>query len=75
MPPAVDLVASHLYERDALWFIDNTAALTAPVKGGDNLFGSNEMVHIAALALAKLRCWCWYELVPSKSNPADPLFA
>ena len=58
-------------DRQVLFFIDNTAALSAAVRGcakSPHLAALSNTLH---LSLACLKCQPWFEWVPSNANPAD----
>jgi hypothetical protein len=58
-------------DRQVLFFIDNTAALSAAVNGcakSPHLAALSNTLH---LSLAYLKCQPWFEWVPSDANPAD----
>ena len=59
--------------RDVLWFIDNTAACSAMIKGASPVRDCSEMALIASTALASIQSRPWFEYVASHQNPADPL--
>lgn len=64
---------SSFRHRRGLWFIDNVAALMCLIRGrSDNgdLEKISNMIHIALFAL---RCWCFWEWIPSKSNWSDAI--
>ena len=58
-------------DRQVLFFIDNTAALSTAVSGcvkSPHLAALSNTLH---LSLACLKCQSWFEWVPSDANPAD----
>ncbi len=57
--------------RDAFWFIDNVAALSAFVKGGSDAVGVDRAAAVVSLAFAHLQARCWFEHVQSESIWAD----
>lgn len=64
---------SDFRHRRGIWFIDNVAALMCLIRGrSDNpdLERISNMIHIA---LFSLRCWCFWEWIPSKSNWSDSI--
>ena len=74
---AIPVVASTMPEtlrsRDAIMFIDNSAAESALVKAGSPTQTMCQIALVATAALASLRVRAWYEHVPSADNPADVL--
>ena len=64
-------LAEHLRGRRGIWFIDNTAALMALVRGRSN---SEDLDRLAGLIHAVLfahRVWMYFEWVESGANWAD----
>ena len=58
-------------DRGAVWFIDNTVALSAMIKGSSaepDLAGAAATIH---LVLADRRSRVWFEYIESDSNSAD----
>ena len=58
---------------DVLWFIDNTSALSAMIKGSSGVPDSARMAMRASISLTALRCRAWFEHVASAQNPSDVL--
>ena len=59
--------------RRGIWFIDNLAALMSLIRGrssSPDLDRISSMIHVALFAL---RCWTWWEYIPSKSNWSDSI--
>ena len=59
--------------RRGIWFIDNIAALMSLIRGrssSPDLDRISSMIHVALFAL---RCWAWWEYIPSKSNWSDSI--
>jgi len=60
-------------DRRGIWFIDNLAALMSLIRGrssSPDLDRISSMIHVALFAL---RCWAWWEYIPSKSNWSDSI--
>ena len=57
--------------RRGIWFIDNTAALMALIKGRSDSPDLEAMSHLIHMALYALKCWIYWEWIPSKSNWSD----
>ena len=60
-----------LQGRDAFWFIDNSVALSAMVKGTSSEPDLARATAALHLALAAKSCRMWFEYVESDSNWAD----
>jgi hypothetical protein len=58
-------------DRQVLFFIDNTAALSTAVSGCAKSPHLTELSNTLPLSLACLKCQPWFEWVPSDANPAD----
>ena len=59
--------------RRGIWFVDNIAALMSLVRGrscSPDLDRIANMIHIGLFAL---KCWGWWEYIPSKSNWSDSI--
>ena len=57
--------------RRGIWFIDNTAALMALIRGRSR---NADLEHLATLIhMTALDSWFWFEWIPSKSNWADSI--
>ena len=54
-----------------MWYVDNTAALHALVKGRSKHSDLDRMAEVIHLALYTWNIWCYYEWVESCSNWAD----
>ena len=54
-----------------VFFIDNTAALMALVRGRSNQESLDSMALLVHLALFVLQAWVYFEWVETKSNWAD----
>ena len=69
------LVARPAYfrRRRGLWFIDNTAALMALVRGRSDSPDLARMAQLIHLALFTYDCWIWWEWIPSKANWSDSI--
>ena len=59
--------------RRGTWYIDNTAALTALIKGRSDSPDLEHMSHMIHILLFSLRCWIYFEWIPSKSNWSDAI--
>ena len=60
-----------LTDRDVIFFIDNTSALSACVHGYARDTDLAAMSNLLHLALAQLQCTSWFEFVNSAANIAD----
>ena len=58
---------------DALWFIDNQAAVSAAITGSSKEGDIHEIAHYAAVLRANLSFRVFFEWVDSDSNPSDGL--
>jgi hypothetical protein len=72
-PLCAALFADILKGRDIIWFIDNTSACSALIKGSSPVEDNSAMALIANLALFALAARPWYEYVDTKANPSDGL--
>ena len=54
--------------RRGVWYMDNTASLMALIKGRSASHDLEKMSCLIHLLLFSLRCWIYWEWVPSKSN-------
>ena len=61
----------HLRHARDVFFIDNTAALMALVRGRSNQAALDHMALLIHLALFVLQAWVYFEWVESKANWAD----
>ena len=59
--------------RRGTWYIDNTAALMALIKGRSDSPDLEHMSHMIHILLFSLRCWIYFEWIPSKSNWSDAI--
>ena len=59
--------------RRGLWFIDNTAALMALVRGRSDNADLEHMSRLIHLTLFALRAWFFWEWIPSKANWSDEI--
>ena len=72
--PIVALLAvlpAVLAGRDAIWFVDNAAVLSAMIKGGSRCEDVDRAAGVVALICAQIQARVWFEYVESKSNWAD----
>lgn len=60
-------------DRRGVWMIDNIAALMSLIRGRSDSPDLEHMSHMIHTILYALRCWMWWEYVPSKSNWADAI--
>ena len=58
-------------DRQVLFFIDNTATLSAAVRGCATNPHLTTLSNTLHLSLACLKCQPWFEWVPLNANPAD----
>ena len=72
-PLALWIYQDLLHNADATWYIDNTSAAAALIKGASPQQDSSDLAMLAALRAAVLGCRVWVEWVPTHQNPADPL--
>ena len=59
--------------RRGIWFIDNTAALMALIRGRSDSADLERMASMIHTALYSLECWIYWEWIPSKSNWSDAI--
>ena len=59
--------------RRGVWWIDNTAALMALIRGRSDSPDLSRLAQIIHVGLFSLRTWMYFEWVPSKSNWADAI--
>ena len=71
VPVAFSTWSEVLRHRDVFVFIDNDSATAALVRGASAAESSDVIANTARLMTAELSMACWYERVPSPSNPAD----
>ena len=62
-----------LFQEDAIWFVDNQAALSAAIRSGCRETDVHEIAYAAATLRTRLSFRCWFEWVDSDSNPSDGL--
>ena len=71
------LLATHFPElisqADVLWFLDNSSAVSALIKGSSSVYDSCQMAMRAQATFMALRARCWFEHVGTAQNPADGL--
>jgi len=72
-PVCVALGKSLLWDRDVLWFVDNTAAVAALIKSGSAVEDMGRVALVHGLSMVSCRARAWYEYVNTKANPADVL--
>ena len=60
-------------DRDVLWFIDNTSAVSALIKAASPIEDNSKMALLTSLAFVGAGCRVWFEYVNTHQNPADPL--
>ena len=56
---------------DALWFIDNQAAVSAAITGSSKEGDIHEIAHYAAVLRINIAFKLFFEWVDSDSNPSD----
>ena len=59
--------------QDAIWFVDNEAAVSSLIRAGSSQSDVHMICQYAHLTLFKLNARIWYEWVDSGSNPTDGL--
>ena len=64
-------MADRMRGKRGIWFIDNTAALMALVRGRSNSQDLDALAGSIPAALFALQVWMYFEWVESKSNWAD----
>eukprot|EP00439_Symbiodinium_sp_Y106_P049214 s186_g6.t1 len=52
-----------LFQEDAIWFVDNQAALSAAIRGGCRETDVHEIAYAAATLRTRLSFRCWFEWV------------
>lgn len=60
-------------DRRGIWFIDNIAALMCLIRGRSDNADLEHIANMIHAALFALRCWCFWEWIPSKSNWSDSI--
>ena len=63
--------AGSLRGMQGVWFIDNTVALMALVRGRSNSASLERLAHLIHSALFALQCGVYFEWIQSESNWAD----
>ena len=71
-PLALWLHADRLRGRDVTWYVDNTSAASALIKGSSPQADNSEMALVAALQAATLGSRLWFEWVQSNQNHRTP---
>ena len=64
---------SQFQGRRGLWFIDNTAALMALIRGRSDSKDLEHMCKLIHLILFALKSWFFWEWIPSKANWSDEI--
>ena len=64
---------SHFRHRRGVWWIDNTAALMALIRGRSDSPDLSRLAQIIHVGLFCLNTWIYFEWVPSKSNWSDAI--
>ena len=59
--------------RRGLWFIDNTAALMALIRGRSDNADLEHMTRLIHITLFALQAWFFWEWIPSKANWSDEI--
>ena len=59
--------------RRGLWFIDNTAALMALIRGRSDNADLEYMSRLIRVTLFALKAWFFWEWIPSKANWSDEI--
>ena len=59
--------------RRGLWFIDNTAALMALIRGRSDNADLEYMSRLIHVTLFALQAWFFWEWIPSKANWSDEI--
>jgi len=72
-PLCAHLFADDLRDRAATWYIDNTSACSALIKGSSPTADSSALALVASLLLSSISCRLWVEYVHTAQNPADKL--
>ena len=67
------MLEDRLRGRCVTWYIDNTSAASAAIKGTSPTEDNSPMALVAALLAAKCGCRIWVEYIQSKQNPSDIL--
>ena len=72
-PVALSAWRQQLQGRQVTWYVDNTSAVAAMIKGASPQVDSSPLALQAALACVHLGCRLWIEWVPSHQNLSDGL--
>ena len=67
------VMENRLRGRYITWYIDNTSAASAAIKGASPTEDNSPMALIAALLAASMGCRIWVEYIASAQNPSDVL--
>ena len=70
---ALTEMAGSVRRTNSIWFIDNTAALMALVKGSSGSHSLDQMAKIVHLACFAIRSVPYFEWIESKANWADEI--
>ena len=66
-------VVTRLHRRKVVWFVDNTSALFAAMRGSSRNVIVSRAVAAAAFLCFHFNCNIWHEFVDSESNWSDGL--
>ena len=69
----LELGATRLHRRKVVWFVENTSALLATIRGSSRNVIVSRAVAAAAFLCFHFNCNIWYEFVDSESNWSDGL--
>ena len=73
VPVALQILEHRLRGRYITWYIDNTSAASAAIKGASPTEDNSPMALVAALLAASMGCRIWVEYIGSAQNPSDVL--
>ena len=73
IPVALQMLEAQLRGRYITWYIDNTSAASAAIKGASPTEDNSPMALVAALLAANFGCRIWVEYIASAQNPSDVL--
>ena len=73
IPLALSACKGKLWDREVLFFVDNSVALHSMVKGGSNQESVARCAHLVGFYCLKKGCRVWFDFVDSKSNWADSI--
>ena len=73
IPVALQMLEAQLRGRYITWYIDNTSAASAAIKGASPTEDNSPMALVAALLAASFGCRIWVEYIASAQNPSDAL--